>query len=73
MNAVQLNFYWRTSDAKRAAVRANAVFIHAKLVAAGVDVRDAKLAVEALFEAGYDEGREDGVDAGYSMNDNHAA
>jgi hypothetical protein len=65
-NAVQLSFHWRTNDEVQAEVRANAVFIHAKLVAAGVDVTEARRAVQKLFSAGWQEGYEDGYDAGQS-------
>lgn len=63
-NAVQLDFHWSTSQAVQAEVRANAVFIHAKLVTGGMDVVSARQAVEALFEAGVREGREDGYEDG---------
>ena len=63
-NAVHLEFHWQTDQKVRAEVRANAVFIHAKLVAGGMNVSDAANAVQALFEAGRREGHEDGYDAG---------
>lgn len=63
-NAVQLSFHWRTEQKEQAEVRANAVFIHAKLVAGGMDVTEARRAVEKLFSAGWREGHEDGYDAG---------
>lgn len=63
-NAVDLDFYCHTADKLRAEVRANAVFIHAKLVAGGMSVAEAGAAVENLFSAGRREGYEDGYDAG---------
>lgn len=66
-NAVSLDFHYKTKAPVIAEVRANAVFIHAKLVAGGMGVREAKDAVEKLFSAGWREGFEDGHDAGYSM------
>jgi hypothetical protein len=63
-NAVQLDFHWQTNEAQRAKVRANAVFIHAKLVAGGMDVALAAEAVQDLFEAGRTTGYDDGYDAG---------
>lgn len=62
-NAVQLSFHWRTDQKEQAEVRANAVFIHAKLVAGGMDVTKARLAVQKLFSDGWREGYEDGYDA----------
>ena len=63
-NAVQLDFHWQTSGLVQAKVRANAVFIHAKLVAAGMPAAEAKQAVEQLFSDGRTEGYEDGYEAG---------
>lgn len=40
------------------------MFIHAKLIAGGMGVTEARRAVEKLFSAGYNEGYEDGYDAG---------
>lgn len=64
MNSVQLSFHWQTSAEVQAEARANAVFIHAKLVAGGMDVTEARRAVEKLFSAGWREGYEDGFDSG---------
>lgn len=66
-NAVHLSFHWRTNQEVQAEVRANAVFIHSKLVAGGMDVAEARRAVERLFSAGWREGYEDGQD---SVSDN---
>ena len=63
-NSVQLTFHWRTKDNDQAEVRANAVFIHAKLVAGGMDVTEARRAVEKLFSAGWREGHEEGYEDG---------
>ena len=67
-NAVHLDFNWRTTDSAKADVRANAVFIHAKLVSAGMDVKLAKEAVEKLFSDGRAEGYEDGYESGYDQS-----
>jgi hypothetical protein len=63
-NAIELDFNWQTSEEQRAKVRANAVFIYAKLVAGGMDVALAAEAVQDLFEAGRTTGYDDGYDAG---------
>ena len=68
-NAVELSFHWRAKQETIAEVRANAVFIHAKLVAAGVGVTEARRAVEKLFSAGWQEGYEDGYDAADTARD----
>lgn len=65
-NAVSLDFHWRTKDEVQAEVRANAVFIHSKLVAGGMDAVEAKRAVEKLYSAGWREGHEDGFEDGQS-------
>jgi hypothetical protein len=70
-NAVHLSFHWRTKEEVQAEVRANAVFIHSKLVAGGMDVAEARSAVERLFSAGWREGYEDGhEDSQDSVSDN---
>lgn len=68
-NAVNVSFHWRTDAEKKAESRALAVFIHAKLVAGGMDVAEARRAVEKLFSAGWNEGYEDGYDSGQSAAD----
>ena len=65
-NAVSLDFHWRTTNEVQAEVRANAVFIHAKLVAGGMDVTEARRAVEKLFSAGWCEGQKNGFEDGQS-------
>lgn len=59
-NSVSLTFHWATGEKRQAEVRANAVFIHAKLVAGGMDVQDAKRAVELLYSHGWSEGFDEG-------------
>lgn len=56
-NAVELRFALHTSDVKKAEIRQNAVFIHAKLVQGGMDPVTAKACVEQLYAHGCDEGR----------------
>jgi len=67
-NTVNLEFHWRTDVEKQAESRALAVFIHAKLVAGGMDVTESRRAVEKLFSAGWHEGYEDGYEAGENCN-----
>ena len=55
-NSLELKFHWATDDKTIAEVRANALFIYGKLVAAGVSIPTAKEAVENLFAAGHSEG-----------------
>lgn len=69
-NAIHLDFNWRTKDDAKAEVRANAVFIHTKLVAGGMSDADAATAVENLFSSGYSEGYEDGYDAADQSSSN---
>lgn len=64
LNSIELDFHWQTSDAEQAKIRANAVFIQAKLVAGGMDAKDARDAVERLFSDGRREGYEDGYEDG---------
>lgn len=63
-NSVELNFHWTTKDSVQTEVRANVVFIHAKLVAGGMDVTEARIAVEKLFSAGQHEGYKAGFEVG---------
>jgi len=65
-NAIDLSFHWRTKPEAQAKARANAVFVHAKLVAGGMDISEAARAVEQLFSDGHSEGFEDGYDTGES-------
>lgn len=62
-NSVNLNFHWRTDAEAQAEGRTLAVFIHAKLVAGGMDVTEARRAVEKMFSIGWNEGYEDGYDS----------
>lgn len=55
-NGLYLALYWGNSRAEDAAIRANALFIYSKMVAAGVSIEEAKAAVEKLFADGRDQG-----------------
>lgn len=67
-NSVNLHFHYRTSAETQAEGRALAVFIHAKLVAGGMDVTEARHAVQKMFTIGWNEGYEEGHDAGRADN-----
>jgi hypothetical protein len=58
-NGLQLALYSGNSSAKNAEIRANAVFIYAKLVEAGVSIDKARKAVEKLFQDGREQGHLD--------------
>lgn len=62
-NAVDLVFHWKSDGKVIAKARANAVFIHAKLVSGGMDISEAARAVEQLFSDGHNEGFEFGYEA----------
>ena len=63
-NALFLDFHHRTKPEVQAAVRANALFVYAKLVAGGMSVETAKEAVEKIFDDGFNTGYETGYDVG---------
>jgi hypothetical protein len=64
-NSVQLAMYRNTPNKECAAIRANALFIQAKLCSAGVSAAMAKEAIEKLFNDGRDQGWSEGNEAGY--------
>ncbi len=68
-NSLELSMYRWTMEHEKAAIRANAVFIMAKLTSTGMKPSEAKAAVEKLFndgkDQGYSEGNESGYDQGY--------
>jgi len=72
-NSVKLDMHRRTTDKERVDIRANAIFIQAKLCSAGLSPSEAKKAVEKLYNDGYGQGwnvgNDDGYQAGYDAAD----
>lgn len=58
-NELYIEVFWKTSEKEAVRIRANAVFIYAKLVEGGVDVKSAKAAVEQLYSDGWDQGMQE--------------
>lgn len=73
--SVKLDMHRRTTDKERVDIRANAIFIQAKLCAAGLSPSEAKKAVEKLYNDGYGQGwnvgNDDGYQAGYDAADQY--
>lgn len=68
-NSLYLDFFWKTPADEKAKIRANALFVYSKLVQGGMSVEDAKNAVELLYEAGRNQGYQDG-EADASVHNN---
>lgn len=66
-NSLELSMYRSTDAKEQAAIRANAIFIQAKLVSTGMKPSEAKAAVEKLFNDGREQGWSDGNESGYDQ------
>lgn len=60
-NSLYLDFYHGTTQDEHAMIRANAIFVYSKLIQGGMSIKDAKDAVELLYQDGRNQGYQDGT------------